>query len=213
MSILLKSSKNGSMSFFQSKRSYIAWFTASLFYFYQYILRVCPGMMIDDIRNAFSIKAEEFATLGSIYLIFYSILQIPIGIILDKVGVKKVILYSLALCITGSFIASISNDFYLMQISRAMIGIGSASAFMVPIKIIADNFFSGSRGALMGATLTIGTIGALFASQFVSILLNHYEWRVIWSILAAIGLPLLLLIFFSIPGASKNINPMVFRKE
>ena len=85
-----------------------------------------------------------------------------------------------------------------------MIGIGSAPAFMIPLKIIADNFFAGSRGALMGATLTIGTIGALSASHFVSLLLDHYEWRDIWSILSIIGFPLLIIIYFAIPKSQAN---------
>ncbi|WHQ46579.1 MAG: MFS transporter [Candidatus Midichloria sp.] len=194
-----------SISFLVSKRPYITWIAAAVFYFYQYILRVSPGMMIDDIRSSFSIRAEEFATLGSIYLIFYSLLQIPLGILIDKFGVKKILSLSIIFCITGSFIASIAPNFLVMQFSRAIIGSGSAAAFLISLKIVADNFSPGRRGFLMGTTLTLGTVGALFSGQIVVILLQEFHWRYIWQFASLLGLGVLFLSLIFIPAKQEKV--------
>ncbi|MDJ1407646.1 MAG: MFS transporter [Candidatus Midichloria sp.] len=194
-----------SISFLVSKRPYIPWIAATVFYFYQYMLRVSPGMMIEDIRSSFSIKAKEFATLGSIYLIFYSLLQIPLGILIDKFGVKKILSLSIVFCIIGSFIASIAPNFLIMQFSRAIIGAGSAAAFIVSLKIVADNFSPGKRGFLMGTTLTLGTVGALFSGQIVVILLQEFHWRYIWQFASVLGISILFLSLIFIPAKQEKV--------
>ena len=74
---------------------YLAWIAISLFYFYQYILRVSPGVMVVELRQTFKLTAEEFSSLGAIYLYAYSLLQIPLGFILDRMGIRRVIILSI----------------------------------------------------------------------------------------------------------------------
>src|SRR6185437_3672964 len=108
------------------RNAYLSWLVITTFYFYQYILRVAPGIMIHDIRDYFKITAEEFSTLGFFYLLGYSILQIPLGIIVDRVGVKRVALWSVVVCIIGSLLFGITSHFWVAQFARFTIGIGSA---------------------------------------------------------------------------------------
>ena len=193
------------MSFWATKKPYIAWIAVTIFYFYQYILRVSPGIMVHEIRLSFLVKAEEFATLGSIYLILYSILQIPLGILVDRFGVKKIISTSVTFCIIGSFLASIATNFIIMQLSRVIIGAGSASAFMISLKIIADNFSPGKRGFLMGATLTLGTVGAIFSSKIVVIMLENFHWQYIWRASAFSGIAILVICIIFVPSKKEKV--------
>lgn len=188
--------------------AYLAWFSVTLFYFYQYILRIAPGMMVDQLRHEFSIRAEQFATLGFLYLLAYSLLQIPLGIIVDKVGVKKTVLCSILLCIVGSFIFASTNSFLVVQISRILIGAGSGCAFMCSLKIVADHFPPGKRALLMGATLTFGTIGALCAGRFIVSIMEHYDWRTVLYIAGLIGIGILLLCMFLIKNDKDDITKL-----
>jgi len=133
--------------------------------------------MVDQLRYDFNIKAEEFATLGALYLVAYSLLQIPLGIIVDKIGVKKTVIGSILLCIFGSYLFASATEFWVAQVSRFIIGAGSAAAFMCSLKIIADHLPPGSRGLLMGATLTLGTIGAILSGKAIVFTLQYASWR------------------------------------
>ena len=71
------------------RAAYWAWLSVAIFYFYQYILRIAPGVMVDQMMSGFMIKAEQFSTLGFLDTFAYGIMQIPLGIIVDRIGVKR----------------------------------------------------------------------------------------------------------------------------
>lgn len=179
--------------------AYFAWASVALFFFYQYVLRVAPGVMIHEIRHDFSVNADQFATLGSFYLYAYSLLQIPLGLIVDRIGVRRTILGSIILCLGGSLLMSNSQIFLTAQISRILIGAGSASAFMCSLKIVADRLPVGRRGLLMGATLTLGTLGALIAGKPLVYFLDDYGWRTTLAFTALFGIVLLLFTLIFLP--------------
>jgi len=184
--------------------AYFAWASVALFFFYQYILRVAPGVMIHEIRHEFSVNADQFATLGSFYLYAYSLLQIPLGIIVDRIGVRYTILGSIILCLGGSLLMAYSEIFLTAQISRIMIGAGSASAFMCSLKIVADHLPPGHRGFLMGATLTLGTFGALVAGKPLVYFLDDFGWRSTMTYTALIGLALIIFALICLPKHSQK---------
>lgn len=192
----------------KQKNLYIAWLIACLFYFYQYMLRVAPNIMAQELRDTFLVKAETFSTLGSLYLLAYSLLQIPIGVMTDRVGVRKVIIASIIICICGSTIFACTTNFTLLQLSRFMIGIGSAPAFMCSLKIIADSFPAGKRGVLVGATLTFGTIGALVSGHILILLVRQCGWRIAAGISSIVGFTVLLLALFTIKNSAIRVNQM-----
>lgn len=184
--------------------AYFAWASVALFFFYQYILRVSPGVMIHEIRHDFGLTADQFGTLGSFYLYAYALLQIPLGIIVDRIGVRRTIIGSILLCLGGSTLMAYSHVFFLAQLSRIMIGAGSASAFMCSLKIIADRLPPGRRGFLMGATLTLGTVGALVAGKPLVLLLDHFGWRSTMLCTTVVGLFILLFTFIFLPKRAKD---------
>lgn len=85
-----------------------------------------------------------------------------------------------------------------------LIGIGSASAFMCSLKVVADRFAPGKRGFLMGATLTLGMVGALTAGKPQVLLADSYGWRNITLGVAALGIVSLLIVFIFVPKKEES---------
>lgn len=185
-------------------RLYLAWGAAALFYFYQYILRVSPGIMVTDLRHEFRMTAEEFSSLGALYLYAYSLLQIPLGIAIDRIGVRRTVLVSIILCSIGALILGFSSSLLWAQASRLLVGAGSACAFMASLKVAADWLPPGKRGFLMGATLALGTVGALSAGKPQVRLIESLGWRntVIITALLGAAIFLIALIFLHLPDAN-----------
>jgi sugar phosphate permease len=175
---------------------YLAWVAAALFYFYQYILRVSPGVMVVDLRQDFKLTAEEFSSLGALYLYAYSVLQIPLGIIMDRIGVRRTVLGSIALCMGGVAMLGSAQSLFALQLSRILVGAGSACAFMAGLKIAADWLPAGKRGFLIGATLTFGTIGALVAGKPQVWLIEASGWRSTVFTTAYTGLVVFFIVLF-----------------
>lgn len=181
--------------------SYIAWLSVAFFYFYVYILRVSPNIISEQLLSQFRMTAQQFSTLGSISSLAYAILQIPLGIIVDKIGVKKTVIPSIALCVIGSLLFGVAEQLWLLQLGRLIIGIGSSSAFMCAIKTVVDQFPIGKRGILMGLTLTIGTIGPLISGKLLIYITSLSNWRYILYYSAALGTLIALIIHFSLPSS------------
>lgn len=196
---------------------YAAWFVVALFYFYQYILRVSPGIMVVELRHVFKLTAQEFSSLGSIYLLSYSLLQIPLGFILDWVGVKRVIIVSILLCILGTCLFAYAQSVWMLQASRFLIGLGSAPAFICALKLVHDHLSKKYAGLLMGVTLSIGTLGALLSGKCLVRILEAKGWQSASLLCMVLGVLILALAFFIIPKQQKktmeHITPVVHFKK
>ncbi|CAO5677512.1 MAG: hypothetical protein HEEMFOPI_01302 [Holosporales bacterium] len=182
---------------------YGAWFLLTLFYAFQYFLRVAPSVMANDLRCDFNLTAEQFALFPAIYLYAYGLLQIPIGYFLDIVGAKKTILGSIFVCLIGAALFYSTQNIYVAYFSRFLIGAGSAAAFITPLKIIGDLFPNGQKGLFMGLTLAVGTAGPLLAGKPLSQLIQAYGWRGAGLLTCLGGVVIFVLIALLIPKKEK----------
>lgn len=155
--------------------------------------------MLSDICSAFTLNAEQFSLIPAIYLYAYGFLQIPLGFVLDAVGIKKTMIASVLISISGIGLFFTTTDITVAYFARFLIGFGAAAAFIAPLKLAGDHLPAGQRGLVIGLTLTIGTLGALLAGKPQSIILQNCEWREmgLWS--SAVGVILLILMILFIP--------------
>ncbi len=179
-------------------KSYVLWAVASLFYLYQFVLRLSPSVMMEDLMEAFTIDATGFAALGSIALLSYSLFQIPLGAFADRFGVRKCILVFLTVCIVGTFIFATAPNLWIAQFGRFMIGMGSAAAFLSVGKIINQCFPEEKRATLFGLTMAVGTVGALNGGLPLCYLLELVGWSHCLLMLCLLGLVLLTVSYFTL---------------
>lgn len=170
------------------------WLCAALFYGFQFILRVSPGVMADDLMVNLGVDACALGTLISVYYIGYSGMQIPAGILIDKFGVKNPLAIACLLCGFGCFIFSMSDNLYFLAGGRFLIGIGSAFGLLSCIKIASIWIHPKLLTLFVGLALIVGTTGAVSGNYPLSLMLEAYDWRfvniilgVISSIIAAIS--------------------------
>lgn len=178
---------------------YLIWASVALFFFYQYILRVYPSVMVNELRFDFALTAEQFSYFGAFNLYAYSLLQIPVGLLVDKYGIKRIVLTSIALCLGATVLASLTHNLYLAYLSRVMMGAGSACAFMCTLKSVVDYLPEKGRGVWMGATLTLGVAGALVAGKPLSIAMDLVGWRHALLLTTIIGASIFILVFIVFP--------------
>ena len=81
--------------------AYMVWMIASIFYAYQYILRVMPNIMLNDIMAQFDIGAGIFGQFSGVYYIGYSLMHLPIGLMLDRYGPKRIMSFCILLTVVG----------------------------------------------------------------------------------------------------------------
>ncbi len=177
---------------------WIMWILAVLFYFYQSILRVATSNMQELLTIEFNLTASQYGMFASYWLMSYAVLQIPIGIALDKWGVRKIFAASAFLCGIGTLIMAQTESFSLLCFSRLLIGAGSASTFIGTIKISSEWFKPALLPLLVGFISGVGVLGASLAGAPMVILQDYVGWRTMFYALSVAAFALSLLYGFAL---------------
>ncbi len=160
-----------------SSHAWLIWFVAGAFYLYEMVLRAGAGVMASGIMDTFFINATELGVLTSFYYAAYVIMQIPGGILVDRLGPRFVVTFSCILCAAGSYLFATTSSLVVVKIARFMVGAGSACAFISCLKI-AVNWFEPQRFALIaGLTNMLGTLGGTFAGVPLAEIIHNYGWQ------------------------------------
>lgn len=180
-------------------KAWFVWSIAGLFYSYQFVLRNSPGVMTQDLMRDFSLEACALGVLSAFYLVSYSILQIPVGLGMDKFGPTRLLRLSIVLCIVGTALFGLSESFYLACFARLLIGAGSTCAFLGCLKLATLWFHPEKLALVVGFTLLAGKIGASLGQAPLALLINALGWReTMLFVLVPIGMILTLCIWLFI---------------
>jgi len=168
--------------------AWLVWSCAGIFYLYEYALRASPSIMTNELMDAFGVTTTALGVLTSFYYYSYVALQAPCGVIVDWLGPRRVITFSSALCVIGSYLFAKSHTLFAAQIGRFLLGIGSACAYLSCAKIGAEWFDSRKFALITSLTMMLGTFGGIFGTRPLAILVNAQGWRPAMIIMAFIGI-------------------------
>ncbi|MES2252420.1 MAG: MFS transporter [Pseudomonadota bacterium] len=175
------------------------WMTASIFYAYQYIIRVMPNIMLGDIMNQFHIDAAVFGQFSGIYYIGYSLMHLPIGIMLDRYGPKNVMSGCILLTVVGLLPILFAEHWVYPLVGRLLIGIGSSAAILGTFKIIRMAFVEKYFTRMLSLSVTIGLIGAIYGGAPVSYMCAQLGYKAVVEIFAMLGLALAVVTYVIVP--------------
>ncbi len=179
--------------------AWFAWITASVFYAYQYILRVMPNIMLNDIVQQFHITPVVFGQFAGVYYIGYAALHLPIGIMLDRIGPRKVMTSCILLTVIGLLPILFATHWVYPLIGRVLIGIGSSAAILGTFKIIRMTFNTQRFTRMLSLSVTIGLIGAIYGGGPVGYMCNTLGYKAVVIIFACLGLALATLTYWLVP--------------
>ncbi len=79
-------------------RRWIIWGLACAFYFYEYFIRIAPSVMVEDLFHSFNIGAGVFGIISAAYLYAYAPMQLPVGVLMDRYGARKLLTIATLVC-------------------------------------------------------------------------------------------------------------------
>ncbi|MDC0344991.1 MFS transporter [Alphaproteobacteria bacterium] len=155
--------------------SYFMLSTPLLFFAFQFILRLWPGLMAPQIMEQFSIDAGLFGLLAAFYYYGYAGTQIFLALALDRYGARLTIFACAILCGVATLLFTYATSFWCALLSRFCIGVGSAIAFLGVSKVISEWFPKDQYTKLVGYSFTIGLTGAIYGGRPLSNLIDTYN--------------------------------------
>ncbi|MCK1669943.1 MFS transporter [Bradyrhizobium sp. 153] len=168
-------------------------------YYLSYLFRTINALIASQLSSDIGLGTADLGLLTSVYFLVFAAAQIPVGILLDRFGPRRVQSVLLLVAAVGAELFAISTGFLSLLIARAMIGLGVAAALTAGLKSIVL-WFPAERAALLnGYMIMLGSLGAVTATAPAEHLLAWMGWRQLFEILAAATAAAAMLIYAVVP--------------
>ena len=165
----------------QPKRSdpiaWVIWVMGAFCFFFAFFQRVTPSIIVEELMRDFAVTAGIVGTLSALYFYFYAAVQIPVGLLVDRWGPRRLLATAIALNGVGTLLFAGTGDLSVAYLGRILIGLGSAVGWVGSLKLIAAWFPPERFAFLTGCTSAIGMAGAMTGQAPMAALIGVAGWR------------------------------------
>jgi sugar phosphate permease len=186
-----------------SRRSWVVFGFANFAYVIAVLQRSSLGVAGVAATDRFHVSAAVLSSLAVIQLIVYAALQIPVGLVLDRVGSKVLIASGAALMLLGQLTLALAPSIGFAIGGRVLLGAGDAMTFISVLRLL-PNWFSGRRLPIVSQWVgTLGQLGQILSAIPLTLLLAATQWTTTFLILSgASGVALVGVLLFVRNGTS-----------
>jgi predicted MFS family arabinose efflux permease len=179
---------------FSNYLPWVIWFLATLFYMYENVIQVSPGVMVPDLMKAFSINSAALGSTIAFFFYSYASMQIPVGILVDNYNARTLLTLAAVSCALGCVLFGLADNLAMIAAGRFLIGFGAAFACVCAMKLASNWFPAKQFTLLVGLMVTVGMLGSMMGERPLALLVDNIGWRQAMLLLSAIGILLALLI-------------------
>lgn len=184
-------------------------------YFLSYLYRVVNAVIAPDLIAETGIGPSALGMLTAIYFITFASFQLPLGVLLDRFGPRKVEAVLLLFASLGAFIFACADHLAGLVLGRAFIGLGVSACLMAAFKAYTLWFPKEKWPLINGLQMAAGGLGALAATSPVEAALQITDWRGVFTGLALLTLITAAAVLFIVPekgdlgGNKENLTSQI----
>ncbi|WP_224768989.1 MFS transporter [Nocardioides ochotonae] len=136
----------------------------------------------------FDISASQLATFTMLQLLVYALMQMPVGLLVDRFGPRTVLLTGLAMMTAAQTLFALADSYALALLARVVVGAGDAMVFICVLRVVSSWFPVRRIPVFTQLTGTVGQLGALAAAAPMTWALGAVGWTRAYLVAAALGL-------------------------
>lgn len=182
----------------RSENKYLAFTLLYIGFCISYADRAAINIALTAVGQDFSLTPAIMGAVISIFYIGYAIMQIPGGLLADKFGSKKVIIFTLFLWSIFTLFTGFAWSLVSLLVIRFFFGLGEGAFPPATFKGIAEYFRKDERPKMTGALVSSNYIGSAIAPLLVVPLMLAFGWRGMFHALGVIGLMYIAIYWFFI---------------
>ena len=182
-------------------------------YLLSYLFRTVNAVISPELVRDVALDPASLGLLTSAYFLAFSAAQIPVGMLLDRFGPRRVESVLLAVAAAGALLFATAESLAALAIARAVIGLGVCACLMAPLKALAAWHPPERLGSLAGWIMVAGGLGALAATTPLEFALRITGWRNIFVGLAVVTLGVALFIAWRVPDIARPANAVGFSAQ
>jgi predicted MFS family arabinose efflux permease len=178
----------------------------ALAYFLSYLFRVVNAVIAPNLAADLQVGPADLGLLTSAYFVSFAAFQLPLGVLLDRFGPRRVEGSLLIFAAAGSLSFGMATSLFGLSAGRALIGLGVSAGYMAAIKAYTLWFPAQQWPRINGLHLAAGGLGALSATVPVEFALGYADWRDVFMLLAALSGLVAAAIFWIVPEKRQDVS-------
>ena len=159
---------------------------------------IAPSLIID-----LQLSASDLGLLASAYFLTFALMQLPVGMLLDRFGPRRVEALLMLFAVLGSGLFAVADSFLTLWLARALIGIGVSACLMAAVKAYASYFRPHLQASMSSWMLMTGSMGALMVTAPVDAALPIIGWRGVFAVMSVMCLLAAANLWWRMPRLSK----------
>lgn len=168
-------------------------------FFLSYVYRTANAVIAPLIGQELGLTDGALGLLTSAYFLAFALAQLPVGLLLDRYGPRRVEAALLVVAAAGAVIYGTAQDLTTLTIGRAVIGLGVSACLMGPLKAFAMAYPKKRLASLTSWIMAAGGLGAIVAAAPLEYLLGIAAWREVCLFGAAVTLLVGAIVFMVVP--------------
>ncbi|MFC5665857.1 nitrate/nitrite transporter [Kitasatospora misakiensis] len=189
------------------RAAWLAWSIGVTVYVLAVIHRTSLGVAGLDAADRFGIGASALSTFSILQVLVYAAMQIPVGVLVDRFGPRKVLLLGVLLLSTGQLAFAFSDAFGPALASRAVLGCGDAMTFISVLRIAARWFPAAKNPLIAQLTGLAGMSGNLVTTVVLAQALRSEGWTPTFATIALLGTAVFALVALFLREAPEGAVP------
>lgn len=155
----------------------LGWATGALFFFYAWVLRVSPSVIVEELMRELAVGAATVGNLSAVYFYGYAGMQIPVGLLIDRFGPRRLLAASGLVCAASCLAFAWATSIEALFLARFLIG-ASAAFSLVGAMAVAGQWFPTSQFAILGGlAMAAGMAGGVLGQAPVRLAVEVHGWR------------------------------------
>lgn len=154
-------------------------------YILAYFHRMAPAAIATDLQQSFHASGASLGALAAAYFYTYTVMQIPVGVMADTLGIRKIVALGAVLAGIGSLMFGMAETLTVATAGRVLIGLGVSAMFISLMKLNSVWFHDRHFGTVAGMSLMLGNMGSVLAATPLVWAVTHTSWR---NVFTAVGI-------------------------
>ena len=168
-------------------------------YYMSYVFRAINAVMAPDLVREFALDAGDLGLLTSTYFLTFAAVQLPLGIVLDRIGPRLTDAALIAVAAIGAIVFASATSLTGLAMGRGLIGLGVSACLMSAVTAFARTYPRERLAYINGLAFTSGGVGAITATAPIEAALGFTDWRGVFMALAGVTALAALVIYLVVP--------------
>ncbi|WP_334118592.1 MFS transporter [Limnobacter sp.] len=175
----------------------------ALAYVMSYAFRAINAVIAQPLVAELGLSASQLGFLASAYFLSFAVMQLPVGVMLDRYGPRRVEAVLIGFAALGAVLFAVAESYTVLWLGRALIGVGVSACLMAAVKAYSLYFRPHMQASLSSWMLVAGSMGALTVTTPVEAALPSLGWRGVFGLAAVLCVLAGLALWFVLPKLFK----------